>query len=63
MKKYETVIHIVTTGEDMYDAGEKAGQLITEKNLSGEDLYIYCDPTKPYHTKANYVRQELACKV
>ena len=50
MKKYETVIHIVTTGTDMFDAGEKAGQFLSDELLSNEEFYIFCEPTKPYRS-------------
>jgi len=59
MEKYETVIHIVTTGTDMYDAGEKAGQLLTDQALSNEEFYIYCDPTKPYLSRQGLTQKNL----
>ena len=58
MTKFETVIHIVTAGEDLYDAGEKAGQLLTDKFSAEKDYYIFCDTTKPYVSQ-----QELTSKV
>jgi hypothetical protein len=57
MSKYETVIHIVTTGEDLYDAGEKAGQLLTDKLTSEKDFYIFCETTKPYFSQQELVQK------
>jgi hypothetical protein len=63
MRKYETVIHIVTTGTDMYDAGEKAGQFLTDELLSNEKFYIFCEPTKPYRTWQETPQKSLAASI
>ncbi|MFC1570677.1 hypothetical protein ACFL4E_02725 [Candidatus Omnitrophota bacterium] len=59
MKKYETVIHIVTNGTDMYDAGERAGQFLTDELCANEEFYIFCEPTKPYHTRQQATQKSL----
>ena len=50
MQKFETVIHVVTNGTDIYDAGEKAGQLLSDQLLSNEAFYIHCERTVPFET-------------
>jgi len=63
MKKYETVIHIVTNGTDMYDAGERAGQFLTDELCSNEEFYIFCEPTKPYHTHCEVAQKSVMTSV
>ncbi|MBF0252463.1 MAG: hypothetical protein HQL29_01475 [Candidatus Omnitrophica bacterium] len=48
MQKFETVIHIVTYGTDMYEAGEKAGRFLSDHLVSNEEFYISCESTTPY---------------
>ena len=45
MKRYETVLHIINYGEDRFDDGERAGELIDITRHMGE-VIISCDPTK-----------------
>lgn len=45
MKRYETVLHIVNYGDDRFDAGERAGDLIDLTKFAGE-IFISCEPTR-----------------
>ena len=44
MERYETVIHVITDGEDDFDAGERAGELVNVSKLKN-DMVISCEPT------------------
>jgi len=46
MEKYETTVHIITEGEDAFDAGEKAGELVDIEKMV-EDMVVSCEPTCP----------------
>jgi hypothetical protein len=45
MRKYETVLRIINYGEDAFDAGEKAGNVINMTGY-GEEILISCEPTR-----------------
>ena len=49
-RKFETVIHIVTEGEDAFDAGEIAGELLDVKSMAN-DMFVSCEPTRPFVSK------------
>lgn len=45
MNRYETVIRIISYGDDPYDAGEKAGELLDPTRMR-EEFLISCEPTR-----------------
>ena len=55
MRQYETVLHIINYGEDAFDAGEKAGNVIDMSRYS-EEILISCEPTREAKTEKNYGR-------
>ncbi len=46
MEKYETTVHVITKGENAFDAGEMAGRLIDIERMV-EDMVVSCEPTCP----------------
>ena len=50
MNRYETIIHIINYGEDSFDAGERAGEIIDISKNVGEIL-ISCEPTRVLDSK------------
>lgn len=46
MLKYETVIHIISSGKDEIEAGEKAGNIVDMKKAEERGLVVECEPTR-----------------
>ncbi len=44
MNRYETVFHIINAGEDEFDAGERAGDLIISSEVEN-GIVLSCEPT------------------
>ena len=59
MLKYETVIHIINEGDDRFDAGERAGNIIGNLNIT-DDMVIYCEPTHLHRCHAKPVIDSFA---
>jgi len=49
-RKFETVIHIITEGEDVFEAGEIAGELLDTKKIAS-DMVVSCEPTHLFISK------------
>ena len=47
MQQYETIIRIITNGNDAFDAGDKAGELIDVLKIQ-PDMDIICEPTHTF---------------
>ena len=45
MPKYETVIHIITEGDDRLDAGDRAGEIIDSLKIT-DDIFLHCESTR-----------------
>ncbi len=51
MKRFETVIRIITEGEDRFEAGDKAGELLCMEFIQDQNMVISCEPTRPIVAK------------
>ena len=54
MLKYETVIRIINDGDDRFDAGERAGEIINSLRITG-DMILSCEPTHLYRNQEQKV--------
>ena len=53
MSRYETVIHIINEGDDSFDAGERAGEILDSLRITG-DMTLYCEPTRIYRDEEGH---------
>jgi hypothetical protein len=58
MKRYETVLRIVNYAEDMFEAGEKAGELIDLTKYYDGEIFISCEPTREIGTMPLAIEME-----